>query len=67
MDPNQLFDGDRMDNMYSISIEYSPAYELVISFYAYVHHKNLKSIRLDETWLKDVSRKPRDSANLANS
>ncbi|GAA4719343.1 ArsR/SmtB family transcription factor [Brevibacillus fulvus] len=39
---------------YSINIEYSPAYELIVSFYTYVHHKHLKSIDLPADWVLET-------------
>lgn len=52
-----MFDGDRMNNSYSISIEYSPAYELVTSFYTYIYHSNLKNNHLDTDWLEETKQK----------
>jgi DNA-binding transcriptional ArsR family regulator len=52
-----MFDGDRMNSLYSIQIEYSPAYELVVSFYACINHKNLKSPQLGSEWLTETMRK----------
>jgi DNA-binding transcriptional ArsR family regulator len=46
-----------MKNIYSIKIEYSPAYELVVSFYTYINHKNLKSPHLGSEWLTETKRK----------
>jgi len=39
-----------MDNQYSVKVEYSPAYELVLSFYHYIYHRHMKAPKLDEQW-----------------
>ncbi|WP_134687518.1 ArsR/SmtB family transcription factor [Brevibacillus migulae] len=39
-----------MKEQYSIKIEYSPAYELVLSFYHYIYHRHMKAPRLDGQW-----------------
>ncbi|MEJ8545595.1 ArsR/SmtB family transcription factor [Brevibacillus borstelensis] len=39
-----------MKSLYSIQIEYSPVYECIASFYAYVHQKEAKSFHLDSDW-----------------
>lgn len=52
-----MFDGDRMNKSYSICIEYSPAYELVASFYAYTFHSNLKNYRLGLEWYEETKLK----------
>jgi DNA-binding transcriptional ArsR family regulator len=51
-----MFDGDRMDRHYSIKIEYSPAYELVVSFYVYTYHNQLKGVFLDHEWREEAKR-----------
>ncbi|WP_168188770.1 ArsR/SmtB family transcription factor [Thermoflavimicrobium daqui] len=40
-----------MGKYYSIKIDYSPAYELVISFYTYIYHKKIKFISLGKDWV----------------
>jgi DNA-binding transcriptional ArsR family regulator len=51
-----MFDGDRMKKHYSIKIEYSPAYELVVSLYAYVHHREMKQTKLGKEWREATTR-----------
>ncbi|MFY0543602.1 ArsR/SmtB family transcription factor [Brevibacillus sp. H7] len=46
-----------MNNQYSMTIEYSPAYELVLSLYAYIHQRDRKNIRLGNDWRKETVRK----------
>ncbi|WP_240675772.1 transcriptional regulator [Ammoniphilus sp. CFH 90114] len=49
--------------MYSIKVKYSPVYELINSFYAYIYYPNLKGITLDDQWLKKIrERLPQDYA-----
>ncbi|MGD8189984.1 ArsR/SmtB family transcription factor [Brevibacillus ginsengisoli] len=43
-----------MDKTYSVSIEFSPAYELVTSFYTYIYHSNLKNIQLGTDWYHET-------------
>lgn len=39
-----------MNKTYTIISEYSPAYELVVSFYTYVYHQSIKGISLGTEW-----------------
>ncbi|GIN84327.1 transcriptional regulator [Heyndrickxia sporothermodurans] len=43
-----------MDNNYSIKIEYSPAYELIVSLYTFIYNRKLKTIDLREDWVKNT-------------
>lgn len=45
-----MLDGDRMLVPYSIKVEYSPAYELVVSFYHYIYHRHFKAPLLGSHW-----------------
>lgn len=45
-----------MNNMYSINIEWSAAYECVISLYAYIHEKERKYTRLGSAWKQETER-----------
>lgn len=52
-----------MTSDYSISVDYSPVYELVISFYVFTNYHNLKNVHLDETWYNKTKQKlPADYA-----
>lgn len=53
----QTLDGDRMNNKYSMTIDYSPAYELVTSFYTFILKKDLKSLRLGNDWWEETKEK----------
>ncbi|MGZ9790659.1 ArsR/SmtB family transcription factor [Bacillus atrophaeus] len=46
-----------MKRNYSVLIEYSPAYELIISLYTYIYNKNLKSIKLGKDWVEETKLK----------
>ncbi|NGQ94157.1 winged helix-turn-helix transcriptional regulator [Brevibacillus sp. SYP-B805] len=46
-----------MNHSYSIKIEYSPAYELVVSFYVYIYHNHLKNVVPDHAWRQETERK----------
>ncbi|RFU62845.1 ArsR/SmtB family transcription factor [Peribacillus glennii] len=39
---------------YSVKVEYSPAYELVMSFYAFVYFKKLKPLSLGKDWYEET-------------
>lgn len=39
---------------YEIITEYSPAYELVVSFYTYVYHHSIKGIALTSDWREET-------------
>lgn len=52
-----MFDGDRMNNRYSIKIEWSPAYECIVSLYAYLHEKERKHFHLGSAWKEETARK----------
>jgi DNA-binding transcriptional ArsR family regulator len=45
-----------MDKCYSIKIEYSPAYELLLSLYAYVHQREMKQNKLGKEWRDETKR-----------
>lgn len=51
-----MFDGDRMDNMYSIKIEWSPAYECIMSLYNYIYEKERKHFLLGSAWKDETTR-----------
>ncbi|MGG1662022.1 ArsR/SmtB family transcription factor [Brevibacillus sp. NRS-1366] len=63
-----MFDGDRMNNMYSIKIEWSAAYECIISLYVYIHEKERKNLHLGTTWKEETTKLLPDSfaAELAD-
>jgi DNA-binding transcriptional ArsR family regulator len=65
---NKLFDGDRMNKTYSIKIEYSPVYECIASFYAYINRKEGKNLYLDNDWRDETARRlpPSFAAELAD-
>ncbi len=44
-----------MIKQYSIKIEYSPAYELVLSLYAYIHFHEMKFILLGKEWREETA------------
>lgn len=50
----KTLDGDRMNNNYSIHIESSPAYELIISLYTFIYNQKLKTIDLKNNWVKET-------------
>lgn len=45
-----MFDGDRMNNNYSICIEWFPAYECVMSLYAYLNEAERKHLHMGSDW-----------------
>lgn len=49
-----MLDGDRMDREYSIVIEHSPAYELIISLYNYINNDKMKEVHLKGNWLEET-------------
>jgi DNA-binding transcriptional ArsR family regulator len=49
-----MFDGDRMNNPYSIRIEWSAAYECIISLYAYIYEKERKHLQLGVSWKEET-------------
>jgi DNA-binding transcriptional ArsR family regulator len=51
-----MFDGDRMDNIYSIKIEWSAAYECVVSLYCFIHEKERKNLLLGSDWKEETAR-----------
>ncbi len=53
-----------MNKSYSVLIDYSPAYELVASFYTYVLKKDLKTLSLPGNWRDDTRRKLPDAFAL---
>lgn len=44
-----------MDKRYTIEIEYSPAYELIVSLYHYIHHRHMKAADLDQKWREQAA------------
>lgn len=44
-----------MKNYYSIRIEYSAAYECIMSLYAYIHEKERKHFQLGSEWRKETA------------
>lgn len=51
-----MFDGDRMNNMYSIKIEWFAAYECVISLYAFIYEKERKNLPMGMGWKEETTR-----------
>lgn len=51
-----MFDGDRMNNKYSICIEWFPAYECVISLYAYLNEAERKHLHMGSDWKAKTQR-----------
>lgn len=45
-----------MDNLYSMRIEWSPAYECIISLYTYLHEKERKNLQLGTAWKEETTK-----------
>ncbi|UFJ42012.1 winged helix-turn-helix domain-containing protein [Brevibacillus humidisoli] len=46
-----------MNTKYSIKVECSPAYELLVSFYVYSYHRNIKWTDLGTAWKEETRRR----------
>lgn len=55
LDKNKMFDGDRMNNRYSIKVEWSAAYECVISLYAFIYKKEHKNLPMGVGWKEQTA------------
>lgn len=57
-----------MGNVYSIKVEWSSAYECIISLYAYIYEKERKHLQLGSAWKEETTRMLPDSfaAELAD-
>ncbi|MGE8206658.1 ArsR/SmtB family transcription factor [Heyndrickxia sp. NPDC080065] len=53
-----------MNKDYSMTVEYSPAYELIVSLYTFIYNRKLKTIDLKEQWIKET--KANIPANFIN-
>lgn len=51
-----MFDGDRMNKMYSIKIEWSTAYECIVSLYVYLQEKERKHYQLGSEWKEKTAK-----------
>lgn len=58
---NKKFDGDRMNNSYSIKIEWSVVYECIISLYAFIHEKERKHLQLGNAWMEETKKQLPDA------